>query len=98
MSLLTKEHRLSVKPFAAVPALLDLPEIKRGPASASNVSSRLSPMRGSVDLEEGCLITKSVKYVHQLAHMVNEVSSGDSQPIVSQRFQEIPPQVLKLFS
>ena len=30
MSLLTEEHRLSVKPFSAVPALLDLPEIKRG--------------------------------------------------------------------
>ena len=32
---LTEEHRLSVRPFAAVPALLDLPEIKRGPASVS---------------------------------------------------------------
>ena len=39
MSLLIEKHRLSVKPFAAVPALLDLPEIKRGPASVSNVSS-----------------------------------------------------------
>ncbi len=98
MSLLTEEYRLSVKPFAAVPALLDLPEIRRGPASVSNVSSRLSSMRGSVNLEEGCLITKSVKYTHQPAHMVNAVRSGDPQPIVSQNFQEIPPQVLKLFS
>ena len=39
MSRLTEEHRLSVKLFAAVPALLDLPEIKYGPASVSNVSS-----------------------------------------------------------
>jgi len=46
-------------------------------------------MGGSVNLEEGCLITKSVKYAHQLAHMVNAVRSGDPQPIVSQRFQEI---------
>ena len=98
MSLLTEEHRLSVKPFAAVQALLDLPEIKRGPASVSNVSSRLLSICGSVNLEEGCLITKSVKYAHQLAHMVNAVRSGDPQPIVNQRFQEIPPQVLKLFS
>lgn len=80
MSLLTKEHRLSVKPFAAVPALLDLPEIKRG-ASASNVSSCLSSMGGSVDLEEGCLITKSVKYAHRLAYMVNAAHSGDAKPI-----------------
>lgn len=100
MSLLTEEHRLSVKQFAAVPALLDLPEIQREPASVSNVSSRLlqSSMRGSVDLEEGCIITKSVKYAHQLAHMVNAVRSEDPQPVVSQKFQEIPPEVLKLFS
>ena len=97
MSIITKDHRLSVKPFAAVPAVLDLPEIQREPASVSNVSSR-SSMRGNVDLEEGCLITKSVKYAHQLAHMVNAVGSGDPQPVVSQKFQEIPPQVLKLFS
>jgi hypothetical protein len=98
MSLLTEENRLSVKLFAAVPALLDLPEIQRQPASVSNVSSRLSSMRGSVDLEEGCLITKDVKYTHQLAYMVNAVRSRDPQPIVSQKFQEISLQVLKLFS
>ena len=98
MSLLTEEHRLSTKQFAAVQALLDLPEIQREPASVSNGSSHLSSMYGSVDLEEGCLITKSVKYAHQLAHMVNAVRSGDPQPVVSQKFQEIPPQVLRLFS
>ena len=83
MSLLTNEHRLSVKPFAAVPALLDLPEIQREPASVSNVSSRLSTMCGGVDLEEGCLLTKSVRYTHQVAHIINAVRSGDPQPIVS---------------
>jgi hypothetical protein len=96
MSLITKD-RLSVKPFGAVPALLDLPEIQREPASVSNVSSRLSSLRGGVHLEEGCLVTKSVKYAHQLAHMVNAVRSRDPEPVVSQKFREIPPQVLKLF-
>jgi hypothetical protein len=101
MSLLTKEYRLSVKSFAAVPALLDLPEIQRETASVSNVysrHSRLSSMRGSVDLKEGCLITKSVKYTHQLAHMVNAVCSGDPQPIVSQSSKRSYRRVLKLFS
>jgi len=87
MSLLTKDGRLSVKPFAAVPALLDLPEIHRQPASVSNASSR-SSARGGVDLEEGCLITKSVKYTHQVAYLVNEVRFGDPVPIVSEKFQE----------
>jgi hypothetical protein len=94
MSLITKEHhRLSVKPFASVPALLDLPEIRRQlePATGtdSKVSSHLSPMHGGVGLEEGCLITKSIKYTHQLAHMVSAVRFGDPQPVVSQKFQEI---------
>ncbi|KAF8344504.1 hypothetical protein F5887DRAFT_1075330 [Amanita rubescens] len=80
MSIITKDHHLSVKPFAAVPAVLDLPEIQCEPASVSNISSR-SSMRGNVDLEEGCLITKSVKYAHHLAHMVNAVRSGDPQPL-----------------
>jgi hypothetical protein len=43
------KDRLSVKQFAAVPALLDLPEIQREPASVSNVFSRLSSMRRSLD-------------------------------------------------
>lgn len=59
----------------------------RDPASASNVSSRrpsvsrLSSIRGGVDLEESCLVTKSVKYVHQLAHMVNAVRLSNPRPI-----------------
>ncbi|KAF5373473.1 hypothetical protein D9615_009468 [Tricholomella constricta] len=55
-----------------VPALLDLPVIQRTPASVSNISS--SPgLDGGVDLSEGCLITKAIKYTHQLAHWVNAV-------------------------
>ena len=87
MSLLTNDSRLSVKPFAAVPALLDLPEIHRQPASVSNVSSR-SSVCSDVDLEKGCLVTKSVKYTHQVAHLVNAVRFGDPVPNVSQIFQE----------
>ena len=88
MSLLTVEHRLSLKPFAVVPALLDLPEIECDRGSVSNVSksSCLSSMHDSVNLEEGCLITKSVKYTHRLAHIVKAVS-GNPQPVVSQEFQ-----------
>jgi hypothetical protein len=98
-SLLTKEHRLTAKQFASVPALLDLPEIQRVPASVSNVSSRLSSSGryGNIELQEGCLITKSVKYTHQLAHMVNAVHSVDPQPVVGQS-SKILQQVLKLFS
>lgn len=91
MSLITHQHRLSVKEFAAVPAVLDLPEIQRDAASVSDVSPRSSKRGGIVDLEEGCLITKSVKYVHQLVHWVNAVCSGDPGPAVSQKFQVDPP-------
>ncbi|KAF8899777.1 hypothetical protein CPB84DRAFT_1680960 [Gymnopilus junonius] len=73
---------LSVKAFAKVPAVLDLPEILRDPASASNVSSRHESIRNGVDLSEGCMLTKSVKYSHQLAHFVNAVNRGDPGPIV----------------
>ena len=98
MSLLTNDHRISVKPFAAVPNLLGLPEIQRRPeAQSPTISSyRWPPLRGNVNLEEGCLIAKSTKYTHQLAHMVNAVRSGNPRPIVSQNFQgdsdnKIPP-------
>jgi hypothetical protein len=85
MSLLTVEYCLSVKPFAAVPELLNIPEIICRPATVSNVSRFLSKLSGSVNLKEGCLITQSVKYAHQLAYMVNAVRSGDPEPIVSPR-------------
>lgn len=87
MSLVNRDGRLSVKPFASVPALLDLPQILRKPATVSNVSS-LSSIRGGIQLEEGCLITKSIKYTHQVAHLLNAVRSGDPKPIVSLKFQK----------
>ena len=65
MSLLTKSGHISVKPFAKVPALGDLPEIQPAEGSVSNVSARRGT-DGGVDLAEGCIITKSVKYTHQL--------------------------------
>jgi hypothetical protein len=39
----------------------------------------------AVSLEEGCFITKSVKYTHQVAYMVNAVRTRDPGPIVSQK-------------
>ena len=65
MSLVTGQGRITVKKFAAVPALLDLDEIQRQPASVSQVSS-FQGANDNVDLAEGCMLTKSVKYTHQL--------------------------------
>src|ERR1700722_5129773 len=90
MSLRTKSGRITVKPFARVPALRGLPEIKRAGGSVSSVSSRHG-IDGGVDLAEGCLITRSIKYTHRLAHWVNAVRSGDSTGIVSApRVQLVP--------
>lgn len=101
MSLLNHRHQITVKPFALVPALLDLPAIDREPASVSNASSRhlSESIRASIDLAEGCILTKTIKYTHQVVHFVDVVQSGDPIPVVclkshSQRI----PQVLKLFS
>ncbi|KAF9512295.1 hypothetical protein BS47DRAFT_1372848 [Hydnum rufescens UP504] len=80
MPLITTGGHLPVKPFAAVPALGGLPEIPRPLATVSN----LSPVRGpswGVDLAEGCFLTKSVKYTHQLAHWVSCGHCGDVDPI-----------------
>jgi hypothetical protein len=54
-------------------------------------------MHGTVELEEGCLITKSVKYTHQLAHMVNAVRSGEPKPVV-RNSKRMLTHVLRLFS
>jgi len=81
---LTKHGRITVKPFANVPALGDLPEIRRGVDSTSEVSSRRGTKGGCVDLAEGCFITKTIKYTHQLVHWVNDVRSGDAKDIVSE--------------
>jgi hypothetical protein len=79
--MLTKDHRLTVKQFAAVPGLLNLPAIQRAPASVSNEPS-FRGVDGGVDLSEGCLVTKSIKYTHQLAHWVNAVRNGDPSEVV----------------
>jgi hypothetical protein len=85
MSLVTPEGRFTVKKFAAVPSLLDQPAIQRPSPTVSNVSSLRGP-DGGVDLAEGCLVTKTVKYTHQLAHWVNAVRNGDPTEIVSTQF------------
>jgi hypothetical protein len=86
MSLVTKDNRISVKTFATVPALAGLPAITRPAPSVSGVSSFQgpdSPEDGEVDLNEGCMVTKLVKYTHQLAHFVNAVCRGDPSNVVS---------------
>ena len=82
MSLVTKDNRISVKQFAAVPALVGLPAITRPTPTVSSVSSFQGP-EGGVDLNEGCMVTKLVKYTHQLAHFVNAVRAGDPADVVS---------------
>jgi hypothetical protein len=84
MSLLTHEGRITVKPFAQVPALGNLSEIQQAPGIVTNVSS-LSGTDASIDLAEGCILTKSVKYTHQLIHWVNVVHSGDPKEVVSRK-------------
>jgi hypothetical protein len=81
MSLLTKQNRLTVKQFASVPALLDLPDIQRAPPTISGISS-FRGVEAGIDLSEGCFVTKSVKYTHQLVHWVNAVRSGDDEDLV----------------
>jgi hypothetical protein len=85
MSLLTKSGRISVKPFAKVPALGDLPEIQPAEGSVSNVSSRHGS-DGGVDFAEiarSCVITRSIKYTHQLIHWVDVGRNRDPTEIVS---------------
>lgn len=97
MSLLTEEGHLSVKPCSFVPAILDL-EIIRAPCSVSNVSLRSSYRGpgGGVDITEGCMLPKSVKYTHQLSHFITAVRKGDPQPVVSRKFARTYPHLLIL--
>ncbi|RDB28945.1 hypothetical protein Hypma_016031 [Hypsizygus marmoreus] len=84
MSLITKQNRVSTKPFATIPSLLQLPAISRPPASASgsDVSSRLGPDEfRDIDLSEGCLVTKTVKYTHRLIAWVDCGCSGDTTAV-----------------
>jgi hypothetical protein len=82
MSLPSRQGRISVKPFASVPSLANLPPIQRPQASVSNVSSRRGVEDG-VDLSEGCFATKTLKYTHQLSHWVNAVRNEGPEPIAS---------------
>jgi len=94
MSLLTREGRITVRAFAAVPTLVDLPEIQQAPGSVSNVSS-FRGAGGRVDLAEGCILTKSVKYTHQLVHWVNAACRGDPGEVVSKKLiGDYSPQLL----
>ena len=78
MSVLTSDGRITyVGEFSSVAALENLPVIHQHPNSSPSIS------RSSVNLAEGCLLTKSVKYAHQLAHWVNAVRDGDPGDIVS---------------
>ncbi|KAI0298917.1 hypothetical protein BC826DRAFT_88993 [Russula brevipes] len=81
MSLVTKDNRISLKQFAAVPALAGLPAIMRSPPSVSNVSSFQGPEDGGIDLKEGCMVTKLVKYTHQLMHFINAVRGEDPSAV-----------------
>lgn len=87
MALVTQQGRFTDKNFAAVPPLLDHPAIQRSPA-VSNISSLRGP-DGGVDLAEGCLVTKTVKYTHQLAHWINAVPNGDPTDVVSTLYMRI---------
>jgi hypothetical protein len=87
MSLLTQQGRISVKPFAKVPPLGRLSGIT--PARASvNVSSNRGVEEG-VDLSEGCLVTKTLKYTHQKAHWINAIRQGDPTEVVSREFMSV---------
>ena len=75
MSFVTQQGHFTVKEFASVPPLLGHPAIQRARANVS-----------SLDLAEGCLVTKTVKYTHQLVHWINAVHNGDPTDVVSTRF------------
>ena len=70
------------QPFTSVPSLANLPSIQSPQASVSNVSSRRG-VEGGVDLSEGCFVTKTLKYTHQLNYWINAVQDGDPEPIAS---------------
>jgi len=60
--------------FANLPPLLNNPGIQRSPGAVSSVC-------GGVDLSEGCLITKTVRYTHQLIHWVNAVRNRSPRSV-----------------
>jgi hypothetical protein len=62
-----------VKRFARLPALplINLPAAECVPFTYKVPSSPIRGKGAGVDLQEGCFITKSIKYTHQLAHWTN---------------------------
>ena len=89
MSLVTKENRISVRQFAPVPSLLGLPALIRPDPAVSSVSS-FQGAGPKVDPDEGCLLTKTVKYTHKLTRMVDAARSEDSTSVVSRRYHWHP--------
>src|SRR6202042_2939583 len=80
-----KDDSILVKPFTSVPAVLNLPAIQQVQTSVSNPLSCEEDF-GYIDLEEGCLVTKCVKYTHKLVYWIDAVESGDPSIIVSELF------------
>lgn len=86
MSLLTREGRITFKPFASVTALAGLPELRQqpGPLTLPTKASDLLYLDYSlIDLAEGCMLTKSVKYTHELMHWVGPARNEDPTEVVS---------------
>jgi hypothetical protein len=88
------QERVSAPNPASVPALpvFDIIPLERG-------SSTSGSHRRMVDLAEGCLVTKTVHYTNQLAHMVNAVRISDdrAQEVVSILSMQWMPIGSKLF-
>ncbi|KIL65244.1 hypothetical protein M378DRAFT_534927 [Amanita muscaria Koide BX008] len=88
MALQKSQGRISVNQFASLPPItlgdVTIPEVKRGPISTSITHH-------GVPLEEGCIITKSVRYTHQLARLVNAGDFGkEIEAVIEQGLKIIP--------
>jgi hypothetical protein len=86
MSLITKQDRISVRQFAPVPALVGLPEITRSAQPLSTSTSLQGPeceLEVDLELEEGCMVTKLVKYTHRVVYFIKNTSKGDPVEVVS---------------
>jgi hypothetical protein len=73
MSFVTPEGRLSVPPYATVPELPTYHCQELEPRPSRTTQAPPSRFRYGIDLQEGCLITNSVTYMNQMAHIVNAV-------------------------
>jgi hypothetical protein len=92
MARLSSRGRITVKEFASAPAIGNLREIQQAPDADHHVS----PYRRGVHLHEGCFLTKSFMYTHQLAHWVNAVRHEDphARDIVSSGVRCYSPHLL----